>query len=393
MNELFSNRISGVSPSFIREILKVAVDPEIISFAGGLPNRDLFPVEALQKATNDIFNEDGKDILQYTGTEGFLPLREMIAADYKAKGLVVDFDDILITNGSQQGLDLLGKVLINEGDEVLIEEPGYLGAIQAFEVYSAKFRPVPVSQDGMDIELLQKTLATSNAKLIYTVPNFQNPSGISYTDENREAVANCIVKTNTLLIEDNPYGDLRFSGENKKSFKTLLPEQTILLGSFSKIIVPSFRLGWIVAPKELMEKLIIAKQAGDLHSNYFCQRVLHRFLQDNDLQKHIKKIIHVYGKQKMVMENAIKRCFPKQVSYLNPEGGMFLWVTLPQELTATELFTKAIEQKVAFVPGDPFYVEKRGLNTLRLNFSSVDPDVIEEGIKRLGKVLHQLLDK
>lgn len=393
MNELFSNRISGVSSSFIREILKVAVDPEIISFAGGLPNRDLFPVEALQKATNDIFNEDGKNILQYAGTEGFLPLREMIAADYKSKGLVIDVNDILITNGSQQGLDLLGKVLINEGDEVLIEEPGYLGAIQAFEVYSAKFRPVPVSQDGMDIASLKNTLATSNAKLIYTVPNFQNPSGISYTDENRKAVANCIVKTKTLLIEDNPYGDLRFSGNDKKSFKSLLPEQTILLGSFSKIIVPSFRLGWIVAPKVLMEKLVIAKQAGDLHSNYFCQRVLHRFLQDNDLQKHIKKIIRVYGKQKMVMEDAIKRCFPKQVSYLNPEGGMFLWVTLPQELSATELFAKALEQKVAFVPGDPFYVEKRGLNTLRLNFSSVDPDVIEEGIKRLGRVLHQLLDK
>ncbi|MCW8996413.1 MAG: PLP-dependent aminotransferase family protein [Psychromonas sp.] len=394
MNELFSNRIAGVPPSFIREILKVAVDPSIISFAGGLPNGDLFPVAALQKATNDLFNDAdaAKDILQYSSTEGYLPLREMIVADYKRKGLDISIDEILITNGSQQGLDLLGKVLLNEGDQVLIEEPGYLGAIQAFEVYRAAFKSVPVHQDGMDIDALQQTLKTSNAKLMYTVPNFQNPSGISYSNENRQAVAECLAATKVLLIEDNPYGELRFSGEEKQSFKALLPEQTVLLGSFSKTVVPSFRLGWIVAPKALMEKLVIAKQAADLHSNYFCQRVLHRFLQDNDLQAHINKIIGVYGKQKLVMENAIKRYFPKQVTYLNPEGGMFLWVTLPEELSAMDLFDKAIEQKVAFVPGDPFYVEKRGLNTLRLNFSSVDPDIIEEGIKRLGKVLHELLD-
>jgi 2-aminoadipate transaminase len=392
MNELFSNRIANIPPSFIREILKVAVDPQIISFAGGLPNRDLFPVEALQKATNDIFNEDGKDILQYTSTEGYLPLRELIVADYKRKGIEVSVDEILITNGSQQGLDLLGKVLINEGDEVIIEEPGYLGAIQAFEVYMAKFNSVAVGQDGMDIDALKEALVDSKAKLMYTVPNFQNPSGISYTNENRQAVADCLKKTSTLLIEDNPYGDLRFAGEEKVSFKSLMPEQTILLGSFSKIVVPSFRLGWIVTPKALMEKLVIAKQAADLHSNYFCQRVLYRFLLDNDLQAHIKEIIDVYGKQKIVMENAIKRCFPKQVTYLNPEGGMFLWVTLPESLAAMEVFDKAIEQKVAFVPGDPFYVTKRGMNTIRLNFSSVDPDIIEEGIARLGKVLHDLLD-
>ena len=391
MNELFSNRISGVSPSFIREILKVAVDPSIISFAGGLPNRDLFPVEALQKATNDLFNDSGKDILQYSSTEGYLPLRELIVADYKNKGLDVDVDDILITNGSQQGLDLLGKVFINEGDQIIIEEPGYLGAIQSFEVYAAQFNPVAVHQDGVDINALEKIVASSQSKLMYTVPNFQNPAGISYSNENRRAVAKCLSKTKTFLIEDNPYGDLRFAGENKISFKTLLPEQTILLGSFSKTVVPGFRLGWIVAPKPLMNKLVIAKQAGDLHSNYFCQRILHRFLVDNDLKNHIKKIVSVYGKQKKVMEDAIKQYFPKEVTYLNPEGGMFLWVTLPKNLSAMVVFDKAIGQKVAFVPGDPFYINKHDLNTLRLNFSSVDPDVIKEGIQRLGKVLHDLL--
>ena len=391
MNELFSHRISDVAPSFIREILKVAVDPSIISFAGGLPNDDLFPVAALKKATNDLFDDAGSDILQYTNTEGYLPLREMIAADYKQKGLEVDVNEILITNGSQQGLDLIGKALINEGDAVLIEEPGYLGAIQAFEVYSAKFIPVAVGQDGMDVDALKTELKTANAKVLYTVPNFQNPSGISYTNENREAVAQAMSQVNTLIIEDNPYGDLRFSGKEKNSFKHYLPEQTILLGSFSKIVVPSFRLGWIVAPKALMEKLVIAKQAADLHTNYFCQRVLHRFLQDNDIQLHINKIIEVYGNQKQVMERALVKYFPKEISYLDSEGGMFLWVSLPKGMSAMALFDEAIKEKVAFVPGDPFYVSKRDLNTFRLNFSSGDPTVIEEGMQRLGKVLHKFI--
>ncbi|HIP76583.1 MAG TPA: PLP-dependent aminotransferase family protein [Psychromonas hadalis] len=391
MNELFSNRISNVSPSFIREILKIAVDPSIISFAGGLPNLDLFPVADLQKASNDLFNDAGAEILQYTSTEGYLPLRERIAADYKTKGIEVDVDEILITNGSQQGLDLLGKALLNEGDNVLIEEPGYLGAIQAFEIYAANFIPVAVGEDGMDVESLKKAMVGANAKLMYTVPNFQNPSGISYTNENRKAVADVISAVNTLIIEDNPYGELRFSGEEKQSFKSLLPDQTVLLGSFSKVVVPSFRLGWIVAPKMLMDKLVIAKQAADLHTNYFCQRVLDRFLQDNDLNLHIQKIIDVYGHQKAVMESAIAKYFPKEVTYFDAEGGMFLWAKLPEGMSAMKLFDVAIKEKVAFVPGDPFYVTKRDLNTFRLNFSSADPAVIEEGMQRLGKVLHQFV--
>lgn len=391
MNELFSTRITSVSPSFIRENLKVAIDPQMISFTSGLANRELFPVQALQKATNAIFDEDGQGLFQYTSTEGYLPLREIIVADYKRKGIDVSIDEILITNGSQQGLDLLGKVLVNEGDEVLIEEPGYLGAIQAFEIYQPQFNSIVVGPEGMNVEALKKVLLTSKAKLMYTVPNFQNPSGISYTNENRQAVADCLSKTTTLLIEDNPYGDLRFEGQEKISFKKLLPAQTILLGSFSKIVVPSFRLGWIVAPLQLMDKLIIAKQASDLHSNYFCQRVLHRFLADNDLQVHIKKIIHVYAQKKSIMESAIKRFFPEQVTYQKPEGGMFLWVTLPASLSAMVVFEKAMEEKVTFIPGDPFYVTKRNVNTLRLNFSNVDAGAIEEGIKRLGNVLHTLL--
>ncbi len=392
MNNLFSDRIVNVSPSFIREILKVAIDPAVISFAGGLPNHDLFPYAELQKATSDLFNDQQRNILQYATTEGYLPLRKLIASNYKQKGLNIDADEILITNGSQQGLDLLGKVFINENDSVLIEEPGYLGAIQAFEVYSANFIPVPVEQDGMNIDALKTQLKTANAKLMYTVPNFQNPSGISYSNENRKAVAQALSGVNTLIIEDNPYGDLRFLGEEKKSFMHYLPKQTILLGSFSKIVVPAFRLGWIVAPKEVMEKLIIAKQAADLHTNYFCQRILYRFLQDNDLQAHINKIISVYSHHKEVMEKAFVKYFPKEVTHLNTQGGMFLWAQLPNGMSAKHLSDEAIKQKVAIVPGDPFYISKDPINTFRLNFSNSAPDVIEEGMQRLGKVLHKFID-
>jgi len=393
MNDLFSTRIRDVSPSFIREILKVALDPSVISFAGGLPNHDLFPYEELQKATLDLFRENKRNILQYASTEGYMPLRKLISSTYKQKGLDIDADEILITNGSQQGLDLLGKIFINENDSVLMEEPGYLGAIQAFEVYAANFLRVPVGKDGMDIDALKMQLKTANAKLMYTVPNFQNPSGISYSNENRKAVAQALSGVNTLIIEDDPYGDLRFSGEEKKSFMHYLPKQTILLGSFSKIVVPAFRLGWIVAPKEVMEKLVIAKQAADLHTNYFCQRILHRFLQDNDLQAHINKIISVYGHHKAVMEQAFVKYLPKEVTHLKTQGGMFLWASLPNGMSAKLLFTAAIKQKVAIVPGDPFYINKHNMNTFRLNFSNSHPDVIEEGMKRLGKVLHKFIDE
>ncbi|MCE0558743.1 PLP-dependent aminotransferase family protein [Motilimonas sp. E26] len=392
MNKLFSDRISDVPQSFIREILKVAIDPNIISFAGGLPNRDLFPVAALKKATNDVFDSAGKDILQYSNTEGYLPLREYIAARYKKhEGLDIDPADILITSGSQQGLDLLGKTLLNEGDDVIIEEPGYLGAIQAFSVYKSKFNPVPVSSDGLDVVALEEVLTKVKGKLFYAVPNFQNPSGVSYPEQNRHAVAAALAKSSTLIIEDNPYGDLRFSGKQATSFKALIPEQTVLLGSFSKTVVPAFRLGWIVAPKALMEKLVIAKQASDLHTNYFSQRVLFEFLSQNDLDAHVANIIKVYGEQKNAMERAIKKYFPAEVTCTEPEGGMFLWATLPEGMDARALFDVAIVEKVAFVPGAPFYVSKTETNTLRLNFSSVDPATIEEGIKRLGRVIKSQL--
>lgn len=391
MKNAFSDRISNVPNSFIREILKVTIDPSIISFAGGLPNRLFFPVRALQKAANDVFEEVGSDILQYANSEGYPGLRRFIADRYRQQeGVEIGIDDILITTGSQQGLDLLGKTLLNEGDDLVIEEPGYLGAIQAFSMYRPRFHPVPVSEGGMDTTALKQVLDTCQPKLLYTVANFQNPSGISYSNDNRRTVANLVRGTSCLVIQDDPYGDLRFSGSRKVSFKHLVPENTVLLGSFSKTVAPALRLGWLVAPPLIMEKLIIAKQASDLHTDYLAQRILDRYLHDNDLDAHIATIIQQYGKQKEAMIGAIKAYFPADVQYTDPEGGMFLWVTLPAGRSSMALFEAALKAKVAFVPGAPFYVARRDSNTLRLNFSCTDEVIIVEGIERLSDAIKKL---
>jgi 2-aminoadipate transaminase len=392
---LFSDRICDVPRSFIREILKVAISREVISFAGGLPNRELFPVQDLKQATNKVFDQAGGDALQYSNTEGYLPLRKFIAERYLLKqGLNISPDNILITSGSQQGLDLLGKTFLNEGDEVIIEEPGYLGAIQAFSVYRALFRPVPLTNIGINTGFLSRILENSSAKLMYTVPEFQNPSGISYSEDTRVEVAKMISGKKLLLIEDNPYVDLRFSGKPTTSFYKLAPGRTVMLGTFSKTIVPSFRLGWIVASDAVMDKLIIAKQASDLHTNYFAQRIVHQYLIDNDNDRHIARICEVYGRQKDAMIGSIRKYFPKNIEFTEPEGGMFLWVALPQGISSMELFDIAIKQNVAFVPGNPFYTDgKSSYSTLRLNYSCADEKMIQEGIRRLGAAIKELVVK
>lgn len=390
MDSIFADRIMDVPRSFIREILKVALDPEVISFAGGLPNRDLFPAEQLRAATNKVFEVHGRDIFQYSTSEGYLRLREYIAERYKKQGLSVHVEDILITSGSQQGLDLIGKILLNDGDGLIMEEPGYLGAIQAFSIFKPTFLPVPVSEEGMDIVKLRQIMATEKPKLMYTVPNFQNPSGISYTDQNRREISRMFEGTKTFLIEDDPYGDLRFAGEEKTSFKKLLPDNTILLGSFSKVIVPGFRIGWVVAPQFIMKKLIVAKQAADLHTSHFTQSIIYKYLKDNPVDEHIKTIRDVYGKQCKSMLSSIRQHFPTGVKHTTPEGGMFLWAELPENLSSLDLFELAVKDKVIFVPGDPFYVNKKGASTFRLNFSCVDEETIKIGIERLGNAIREL---
>lgn len=393
MDSIFADRIMDVPRSFIREILKVALDPEVISFAGGLPNRDLFPAEQLKAATNKVFEVHGRDIFQYSTSEGYLRLREYIAERYRGKGLNVNIEDILITSGSQQGLDLIGKTLLNDGDGLIMEEPGYLGAIQAFSIFKPKFLTVPVSEEGMDTDKLRQVMITEKPKLMYTVPNFQNPSGISYTDRNREEIAGMFEGTRTLLIEDDPYGDLRFAGKDKTSFGKLLPGNTILLGSFSKVVIPGFRIGWVVAPQFIMKKLIVAKQAADLHTSHFTQSIIYKYLKDNPVDEHIKTIRDVYGKQCRAMLSSIRQYFPTGVKYTNPEGGMFLWAELPDNLSSLDLFELAVKDKVIFVPGDPFYVNKKRVSTFRLNFSCVDEKTVNIGIERLGKAIKELQEK
>lgn len=391
---IFSDRIADVPRSFIREILKVTLSKDVISFAGGLPNRDLFPVEEIKEATQKVFAIYGSDIFQYSNSEGHLKLREFISARYRQKkNLNIPVDNILITSGSQQALDLLGKVLLNDRDGLVIEEPGYLGAIQAFSLYKPRFLPVKINETGMDTDRLRELVVSEKPKMMYTVPTFQNPSGISYTPDNRREIAKIIERTPTILIEDDAYGDLRFTGESKESFKALLPEQCVLTGSFSKTIIPGFRLGWVVASDAIMDKLIVAKQAADLHTSHFTQSIIYQYLKDNDVDQHIRIIREAYGKQCHAMLRAMEDHFPKEMKFTRPDGGMFTWAELPEELHSLELFDLAAKDNVIFVPGDPFYVGKTKTRTMRLNFSCVDEATILVGIQRLGKAIQKLMDK
>lgn len=388
--DLLAQRTNEVPRSFIREILKVAVSDDIISFAGGLPNKNLFPVKQLQVATEKLFESGDRSIFQYSNTEGYLPLRNKIAERYAQKGLNVSVDDILITSGSQQALDLLGKVFIDKGDRVIIEEPGYLGAIQALSMFQPEFVTVPLQSNGIDVDKFESACKL-NAKFAYLIPNFQNPSGVTYTNEIREQVADISSKNSMFIIEDDPYGDIRFSGEPQNSFYHYLPNQTVLLGTFSKTVVPSFRLGWIVAPPQLMDKLVIAKQAADLHTDLFVQRLIDQYISDNGMDNHIALISECYGRQAKAMVSAVEKYMPNGVSCTHPQGGMFTWLTLPEGCSAMKLFDEAIKRKVAFVPGDPFYVGKHNVNTCRLNFSCSNEATIEKGISILADAVKALL--
>ncbi|ACS79535.1 PLP-dependent aminotransferase family protein [Maridesulfovibrio salexigens] len=391
----FADRMSTVHRSFIREILKVTEDASIISFAGGLPNPELFPVADLEAAAVKVMRESGPQSMQYSTTEGFQPLRQYIADRYmEKKGIKVDADEILITSGSQQCLDLLGKVFLNAGDNVVIERPGYLGAIQSFSVFESNFLTVGLEEDGPDLAELERVLDENEAKMFYAVTNFQNPSGLTYSAAKRQGVADILKGRDVLFVEDDPYGELRFMGDFEKPVvRGYLEENGILLGSFSKVAAPGFRLGWMVCGGEMRDKLIIAKQASDLHTSTFAQRVMHQYVTDNPLDNHIEKIRERYGNQRAAMVQAIEEYFPAEAKVTRPEGGMFLWVTLPEGMSSMDLFDEAIKNKVAFVPGRPFYVDGSGENTFRLNFSNSDEEHIVEGIKRLGAGIKDFLSK
>jgi 2-aminoadipate transaminase len=377
--------------SFIREILKVTGRPEIISFAGGLPSPDLIDVEGIRVAADSVLKTDGRAALQYSTTEGYLPLRQFISERYKKRlGLSLSPDEILITNGSQQCLDLIGKVLIGTGDHIAIERPGYLGAIQAFSLYEPVFHPVPLMNDGPDIAALEHTCRSHPVRLFYGVPNSQNPTGITYSEKRRRDVADVIREHGVLFVEDDAYGELNFSGNSLPSLQSYLPGHTIITGSFSKILAPGMRMGWVVAPPAIMEQLVIAKQASDLHSNYLSQRIAYEYLQKNDIDRHIRKIRAAYQHQRDVMIQVLEEEFPKTISSTNPLGGMFIWVTLPAGCSSMELFEQALRENVAILPGMPFYVDGGGTDTIRLNFSNATDDTIITGMRRLARVIQRM---
>jgi 2-aminoadipate transaminase len=390
----FARRMTKVHKSFIREILKVTEKPDIISFAGGLPNPAMFATEAFAKAAERVLSREGAITLQYSTTEGFAPLRRWIADRYRThKGLDVDPDLILITTGSQQCLDLAAKALVDAGDTVVLERPGYLGSIQAFSLFEPRFAQVEMDDEGVLIEPLKEALSRDRVRIFNAVTNFQNPSGLTYSLERRKQAAELINDSETVLLEDDPYGELRFEGETLPPMASFCRGKAILLGSFSKIAAPGFRLGWMIAPPDIYEKAIIAKQAADLHTSTLTQRALFEYLTTNDLDAHVKRIRRRYKRQRDCMLEAIQQHFPERVGYTRPEGGMFIWVRLPDGLSALDLLEKAVDYKVAFVPGAPFYADGGGQSTLRLNFSNSSEEQIQEGVKRLGACLETCVKK
>ena len=382
---LFARRMQQMRPSTIREILKVTAQPEIISFAGGLPAPELFPVAQVAAAADVALAQYGARALQYGQSEGFPQLREWIAEEMIARGVPTNATDILVTNGSQQVLDLAGKLFLNPGDVVLTENPTYLAAIQAFQTFEAKFVPVPTDEHGLIPEALPELVRRHQPKFLYTIPNFQNPTGLTLSAPRRQALARLAAELKLVIVEDDPYGKLRYHGTAIAPIKSWDESGRVLYAStFSKTIAPGLRLGWVSAPPEIFSRLLILKQASDLHTSSFDQLVGYFYLTQNDQTVHLKKIRQVYGERYGVLDAALREEMPSGFTWTKPEGGMFLWVTGPENLDALELLQRAIVQKVAFVPGRDFFPGDAGKNFLRLNYSNSTPERIREGIKRLA---------
>lgn len=389
-----ARRMSHLRASEIREILKLAEKPEVISFAGGLPAPELFPVAQIMEAGRLVLEHDAARALQYTTTEGYAPLRARIA-DRMNSRLGSDFgpDNILITHGSQQALDLAGKVFLDEGDVVLCESPTYLAAISAFRAYGCDFLEVPTDDEGMIIEELDKLLASSpRARLIYMIPDFQNPTGRTWSLERRRALAEVSARHGVAVIEDNPYGELRFEGEFLPGVKHFDKAGNVLVtGTFSKIFCPGYRIGWIAGEEKLIRKFVLAKQGTDLQCNTLAQMEIDKFLELNDIDAHIETIRATYKRRRDIALTVMDELFPASVRYTRPSGGLFMWAELPAHINARDLLVKSLEKNVAFVPGGSFFPAGGHENTLRLNYSNMSDEKIKEGMTRLAGVLREVL--
>jgi 2-aminoadipate transaminase len=403
----YAQRAKGMKSSAIRELLKITQRPEIISFAGGLPAPEVFPAARFREACCSVLEKQASQALQYGATEGYEPLREMVARHIARYGIKAQPENVLITSGSQQALDLIGKLLINPGDRVLVEAPTYLGALQAFNAYGAEYVSVPSDDDGMRTDMLEVPMR-SGPKFMYVLPNFQNPGGTTMSEGRRHQLVLLADRFGIPIIEDDPYGQLRYEGEHLTPLVVLDRDNlrrdsgyslgnVIYLSTFSKTLAPGLRLGWIVAPTEVIVKIVQLKQGADLHTSTFTQMVAYEVAKDGFLDEHVKVIRKVYGERRDVMLAALKEFFPPEVTWTHPKGGLFLWVTLPKGMDCQKLFNAALEQKVAFVPGDSFYARngysEEGCRHFRLNFSYGQPEQIREGICRLAVAVKQQLQQ
>ncbi len=394
MEYKFASRMERMKASEIRELLKLTARPDIISFAGGLPAPELFPVKEIAQVSHDLVLKEGQKLLQYATTEGRPTLREKIAKRMTEKyNTPVVADDILITTGSQQCLDFAGKLFLDPGDVVLCESPSYLGALNAFNAYQPVFKEVPTDGEGIIPEELDKILATTpKCKFIYVIPDFQNPTGICWSVERRIKFMEVINKYDLPVFEDNPYGELRYRG---KSFPTLKSMDTkglvSFLGTFSKIFCPGLRLGWIAGPHDIVEKFVMIKQSADLHTSNFDQGVADAYMETYDLDAHVKEIVELYGHRRDLILKTMEEEFPAGVEFTRPDGGLFLWVTVPEGVSARKVFDKCIEQKVAAVIGDAFYPNDKTDRSMRVNYSCMPDDKIVEGVKRMAKAIKECM--
>ncbi|HEX2570036.1 MAG TPA: PLP-dependent aminotransferase family protein [Polyangia bacterium] len=380
--------MSQMKTSAVREILKVAERPDILSFAGGLPAPELFPVEAIAKAHAEVFDHEGPAAMQYSTTEGYGPLREWICAHLAERGMRFTTDQVLITAGSQQGIDLVARVTLDPGDVVVVENPSYLAALQNFGGYEARIEVVGSDDEGMRVEELDALAARCRPKLIYVIPNFHNPKGTTLSLERRIALVRFAQQHGVLILEDNPYGELRFRGTTLPSLAALDDAGVVLqLGTFSKTLAPGLRIGWSVGATDLTRSLTIAKQSSDLHTATLAQRATARLLSTFDYDTHLERLRATYGERCQAMLDALEEHMPEGTRWTHPDGGMFLWVELPRGLKGEDILPRAIEQHVAFVPGSPFFAMNPKSECIRLNFSNRSPELIDEGMRRLASVL------
>jgi len=397
----FAHRTSGMKSSFIRELLKVTAQPDVISFGGGFPAGELFPLERTKAACEKVIKDNGQKALQYSTTEGYTPLREWILEFSAKQGLKASLENILLTSGSQQALDLIGRIFINRGDRVLTESPTYLGALQAWNAYGVNYVTIDTDNDGLNTDQLESIIST-NIKFQYVLPNFQNPMGVTMSLERRKKLVELANKHSVPLIEDDPYGALRFEGESLPTVAVIDAEvnkrsdqvfngNVIHTSTFSKILAPGLRLGWVIAPPEVIKKMVQAKQGADLQSSTFDQYLAYELVKGDWIDEHIALIRKVYRERRDVMLEAFEEFMPEGTTWTTPQGGLFLWLRLPEGCDTIELFPIAVEEKVAYVPGQPFYPNDGPKNTMRLNFSASNPDLIREGIRRLGNMAKRSL--